>query len=331
MSEQASRAVEWLLSSAEPAVRLLTRRDVLGEALRPGELDQVLTGSRVTALLAGQHADGGFGVHPYRKWTGAHWRLVSLVELAIPAGEPRAVAAVEQVLAWLTAPARQDVVVVNGLARRCASMEGNALAVCCRLGLSDDPRVRRLAEQLIAWQWADGGWNCDKRAAARRSSFHESLPALWGLHEFARATGDPSAETAAGRTAELLLEHRLFRRLSTGEPVSSAWLRPRYPPYWHYDVLQALLVLSRLDRLGDPRAADALDELERQRRPDGCWASRGRWWNDPGSTRAPEVVDWGRSGPNELITLNALRVLKAGGRLRSGVGDTGIEPVTSSV
>jgi hypothetical protein len=27
------------------------------------------------------------------------------------------------------------------------------------------------------------------------------------------------------------------------------------------------------------------------------------------------VVDWGRRGPNETITLNALRVLKAAGRL----------------
>jgi hypothetical protein len=27
-----------------------------------------------------------------------------------------------------------------------------------------------------------------------------------------------------------------------------------------------------------------------------------------------EVVDWGRSGPNEMLTLNALRVLKAAGR-----------------
>ena len=29
----------------------------------------------------------------------------------------------------------------------------------------------------------------------------------------------------------------------------------------------------------------------------------------------PEVLDWGRSGPNEMITLYALRVLKAAGRL----------------
>jgi len=33
------------------------------------------------------------------------------------------------------------------------------------------------------------------------------------------------------------------------------------------------------------------------------------------SGSGPEVVDWGRSGPNQMITLNALRALKAAGRL----------------
>jgi len=30
--------------------------------------------------------------------------------------------------------------------------------------------------------------------------------------------------------------------------------------------------------------------------------------------RPLEVVDWGRDGPNEMITLNALRCLRAAGR-----------------
>jgi hypothetical protein len=30
-----------------------------------------------------------------------------------------------------------------------------------------------------------------------------------------------------------------------------------------------------------------------------------------------ESVDWGRSGPNEMISLNALRVLRAAGRLEA--------------
>jgi hypothetical protein len=313
MDPRTHTAVTWLLNSGEPAIRLMTRRDVLGEPTG-ADAGQVLAGAKVTALLSGQQPDGGFGVHPYRKWTGAHWRLVSLAELAIPPGEPRAVAAAGHVLAWLAGPDRR-VPQIGGLARSHASIEGNALAACCRLGLAADPRVQSLAGSLIAWQWPDGGWNCDPAAAGRRSSFHESLAPAWGLHEYGQATGDSAATDAASRAAGLFLAHRLFRRLADGQVIDRAWLAPHYPPYWHYDILQALLVLSRTGKAADPRAGDALDELERRQLPDGRWQPGGRWWKPPGSTVAPEVVDWGRSGPNEMITLNALRALKAAGRL----------------
>jgi hypothetical protein len=86
MDELTGAAVGWLLSSAEPAVRLLARRDLLGE--QSGHADEVLDGPMVRALLSGQDRDGGFGVRPYRKWTGAHWRLVSLVELGTRPASP---------------------------------------------------------------------------------------------------------------------------------------------------------------------------------------------------------------------------------------------------
>ena len=233
----------------------------------------------------------------------------------MPAGHPPALAAVDTVLAWLTGDKhRKGVKVIGGLARPCASQEGNALAVCCRLGLADDPRVELLARSLVEWQWPDGGWNCDRKASGRRSSFHESLLPIWGLHEYASATGARWAEEAARRAAELFLSHRLFRSLRTGEVIQRRWLALHYPPYWHYDVLQALLVLGRLGKLDDERVHDALAHLLRLRRPDGCWEPGGCWWSPPGSARKPEVVDWGRRGPNELITLNALRILRMAGR-----------------
>lgn len=306
-----SAAVQFLLGSSEPAVRFLTRRDVLGE---PADDDRarILDGPIVRTLFSGQHRDGSFGVHAYRKWSGAHWRLVSLVELEVPAGEPRAVAAAHTVLDWLTGKAhRRGVRVVNGRVRQCASKEGNALSVCCRLGLRDDPRVAQLAETLVEWQWPDGGWNCDDRAT-RRSSFNESLAPAWGLYEY----GTDWSRTAALRTAELFLSHRLFRSLRTGEPISAAAVELHYPPYWHYDVLQGLLVMSRLGLIRDERCADALDLVEEKRMANGSWAPDAWWWRPSGSNGPnTEVVDWGRRGPNELITLNALRVLRAGGRL----------------
>lgn len=312
MDKQTQDAARWLLRSDEPAIRMMTRRDVLGEPPADDE-GKLLAGPKVTALLSGQRPDGGFGVSFYNKWTGAHWRLVSLVELAIPPLEPRAVAAAETVLAGVLRPRR--ITVKDGLPRTHASIQGNALAVCSRLGLAADPRVSGLAEAIMSWQWPDGGWNCQVAASGYRSSFHETLCTTWGLHEYWQATGSAAARDAAGRAAELFLGHRLFRGLRTGEVINKTWLAPRYPPYWHYDFLQALLVLARMGKVDDPRSDEALNELERQRLPDGRWKPRGSWWNPPASNIAPEVVDWGRSGPNEMITLNALRVLRAAGRL----------------
>jgi hypothetical protein len=308
-------ALELLLESPEPAVRYLTRRDVLGERVAY-DPDAILAGPKVRALMSGQQPDGGFGGHPYKKWTGAHWRLVSLVELAAPPGEPRLIAAAERVLAWLTSKVRmRNLGVIDGLARRHASLEGNALAVCSRLGLAGDERVQGLARSLVDWQWPDGGWNCDRRASGRRSSFHESLVPAWGLHEYALATGAGWARDAALRAAELFLEHGLFRSLGTGEVINPQWVVHHYPPYWHYDVLQALVVLARIAVVDDPRAAESLDLVVETRRDDGTWEAGGYWWGKPGAATTPEVVDWGRGGPNEMITLNALRVLRAAGRL----------------
>jgi hypothetical protein len=310
-------ALEWLLASDEPAIRGMARRDLLDEK-DPGDLRRVTDGPIVRALLAGQQPDGGFAVHPYRKWTGAHWRLVSLVELEVPAGEPRAMAALETVLDWIANPRSQGTSRhrPDGVILSDASMEGNALAAACRLGKASDPRAARLAERLVEWQWPDGGWNCDARATGRRSSFHESHATMWALFEYGRATGDRAAAHAADRTAELFLSHRIFRRGGSGEPIHRSWMTLHYPPYWHYDVLQALHLLARMGRAGDERASDALDVLEQRRLPDGRWRAGAHWWQPPGSPRAPEAVDWGRGRPSEMVTLNVLRVLRAAGRLR---------------
>jgi hypothetical protein len=270
------------------------------------------------ALFSGQKPDGGFGCHPYTKWMGAHWRLVSAVELAIPAGDKRAVKASGTVLDWLTGPAhRQSIRQLNGLTRRCASQEGNALAVCCILGMADDPRVEYLAESLISWQWSDGGWNCDKEKNAHHSSFHESVIPMWGLIEHHRASGNKASLDAAGRTAEFVLRHRLFRSEKMGEIINTNWLKLRWPHYWHYDILQGLRALSLFGRFRDSRACEALDIVEQKRSPDGRWKADGYYWNRPNARGLyMDPVDWWRGQPNKMLTLNALRVLKAAGRIR---------------
>lgn len=315
MDDRDAAATHWLLSSEEPAVRYLTRRDVLGQDV-PADGAEILSGPKVRTLLSEQPT-----VHPYRKWYGAHWRLVSLVELAVPPGHPAALTALETVLTWLTGDAHQaGIRTIRRRTRVHASQEGNALAVATRLGRAGDPRVEVLARSLVEWQWPDGGWNCDLDATGDRSSFHESLIPMWGLFEYGRAAGAGWALAAAEGTAELFLEHRVFRSLRSGAVINRQWLSLRYPAYWHYDVLSALLLLGRVGQAADPRTADAVDHLRRRQRGDGRWWPGGYWWTRPGERGSgpPEVVDWGRSAPSEMITLNALRALRAAGAISPG-------------
>lgn len=281
-----------LLRSPDPAIRRLA-----GD-----ERADVFASPRVRTLL--QFPDP----HPYKKWWGTHWRLVALADLGVPAGTPSLARGVEQVLKWLASP-RRRITKVNGLARRCASQEGNAVYACSKLGFASDPRVRKLVEWLLEWQWPDGGWNCDVKATGRRSSFHETVTPALGLAAYHVATQDAEALTGARRAAELLLEHRLFRSLRTGEVIHPSWTKPHYPPYWHYDILQGLRLLEGVGLLHEPRAQDALDMLERSRHPDGRFSGPA-WW----SAKRPDAVDWGNGPENEMLNLRVEAILHAAGR-----------------
>lgn len=312
--------VRWLLHSKDPSVRYFALTDLLRASPRSREVrearEEIPEGFRLRALFAGQRSDGGFGVDWYKKWGGPTWRLVSAVELGVPLENPAARRAASYVLDRI--PLRHsDPQRVRGRYRLHASMIGNPLGVCSRLGMAGDPRVQRIAESLARYQWPDGGWNCDSSVTAQHASFYESLAPLWGLSEYLRATGDESVQPAVGRAAEFFLRHRLFQSCRGGDKaIDPRWVQLHYPVYWHYDILQALRVLERCGKLPDPRTEPALDLLESKRSPNGTWQVEGRFWRR-GPVRAAntEVVDWGGKGPNEMITLNALRVLVAAGRV----------------
>lgn len=220
------RTAEWLLRSKNPSVRYFAYRDLLDEpensAKVRAEHPKIPQGPFVRLLLAGQQPDGGFGVHPYAKWTGAHWRLVSLVELGTPRGHAMAVRMAWRVLEWLTGEKHRDGIKrVDGRVRAHASKEGNALAACSIIGLADDERVQRLAESLLDWQWPDGGWNCDPGPKADHSSFHESLLPLWGLVEYANVTRARGYGKGIDRASEFFLKHKLYRSCTDGHVIKS--------------------------------------------------------------------------------------------------------------
>src|SRR5215213_627995 len=235
-----STTLDWLLDERFPAARRLTLvavRDRPRDAPDVRALDaEVATDPWVRRLLhPPRPASSDADVHPYQKWTGAHWRMVALAELAVDVRVPGAAEPIEDAfeatLGWLLSPSRRRRKrLIAGRHRACASQEGAALWAAHRVGLGDDRRLDELVERLVTWQWPDGGWNCDVRPEASHSSFNESWMPLRGL-------AVAGQRDAAGRAAAFLLQHRVIESHRTGAVAHPAleWLR--WPAYWHYGLV----------------------------------------------------------------------------------------------
>src|SRR6266581_2288404 len=171
-----------------------------------------------------------------------------------------------------------------------------------------------IVEILLSGQLADGGFGVHP--------YQKWTGAHWRLVEYQKATGDRECLKPIERASEFFLQHHLFRSDHTGEIIHPSMVKLHYPLYWHCDILQELTILSRAGKLDDPRTKEALDIVQTKRGPDELWHADDYYWN---LRRTPltkskvlvsnvEIVDWGRKGPNKMITLNALRTLKAAER-----------------
>jgi hypothetical protein len=318
----AQSVVDRLLHSNDPTIRYKTRVNLLDEDPYSQDLmdlqDEIRTSPRVQGLLSNRSADGTIPLPPYKKWDGAHWILASLADLNYPAGDEELLPLRDQVYEWLFSSShRNDIRVLDGRVRRCASQEGNALYSTLALGLADE-RALELAESLIAWQWPDGGWNCDRRPEALLSSFMETLIPMRSLWLYGRFTGDTKALKTAQRAVEIFLKRHLYRRQSDGQVIYDGFIRLHYPRYWHYDILFGLLTMVEMGQVKDQRCQDALDLLQSKRLPDGGFPAEEKYYRvsqSGPSGRSP--VDWGGASKrkmNEFVTVDALYVLKAAGR-----------------
>lgn len=320
--------MDMLCAHENPVIAYRARRLLAGEpehtpAMR--RLREAIGASEMAVRLL--LALNGERLNPYRKWQGPHWSLYSLAEIGFPAGDQRLLPLRQRVMDWMFAPAFLKPPMTAFLPdqpqrpRRCASMEGNAIWSQLVLGIVDEEHVPLLVERLAAFQWPDGGWNCDKRPGAQISSVQETLLPLRGLAAWHRAAGDERAQKAVNRAAEFLLARRLLWRKTDGALIQPEWGGPVdkiHYPIRFYDVLSALLVMAEMGRVRDPRCQDALDLLESKRLPDGAFPVE---WSTAKKADAIETrgtfADWGiihKKKGNAFVTIDALYVLREAGR-----------------
>lgn len=326
--------IEQLLRSPDPSIAFRAHRllesvdDRDEEQLRRRRM--VAESGNVRRLLDHRSPDGtihpGRERHAYRKFQGAHWTLAALAELGYPRGDESLRPIVDQVHEWLTShahlhpPSTQVLPGQPDRVRRCASQEGLAIWYLHELGLADE-RVNVLVSRLHDFRWPDGGWNCDKRPAARTSSVQETLLPLRGLARHLRATGEhPAVRQSIDAATEFLLERRLLWRRSDGAPIRPAWgsdpMLIQWPIRW-YDLLSSLVVMAEIGRLGDPRCGDALRLLAARRLPTGGFPVQARTARTVDQmVSGGTYADWGPTGAtraNPFVSIDAAWVLATAG------------------
>jgi hypothetical protein len=256
--------LKWLLDS-DPAIRWQVMRDLTGEApdANAAERSRVATEGWGAELLARQSASGN--------WDGGQWDIVTLWSLVVlkdlgldPASK-QARTMIDRVDKGLKYRPLNNRPFLHGETEPC--INGRILGIGAYFKEPNDA----LANQLVAEQLEDGGWNCEA-PKSRRSSFHTTICVLEGLLEYERAGRKSEAVTRARNRAEdYLLERGMFRSLRTGEVIKKRWLRFSYPTHWHYDVLRGLDYLRNAGIKADERMAGAIGIVIKRRHQNGRW------------------------------------------------------------
>jgi len=320
--------VQSLLASANPVIEYKTRVNLLVEPQDAAHIqylrDQINNSSMARSLLSYHQLDGTIPTNPYKKWQGPLWTLVSLALIDYPQGDVSLYPMRDQVYDWLLSdehlkyPRSLRIPGQEDRFRRCAGQEAYAVWFTLKLGIADE-RTDILVERLKSWQWPDGGWNCDKRPEAKISSFHETLMPLRALALYGNQRGDRAALEAADRAAEVFLTRRLFKKLSDGSVIDPIFTMLHYPYFYSYNILFALVVMVESGNIQDDRCREAIDLLESKRLPGGGFLLEKRVAKTTSEiiTRGT-FADWGPVGKrrtNPFVTIDALWILKAAGRL----------------
>ena len=314
------RLTTWLLTGADPSVKVRVLRDLLGrraddpslvaarrEVGRVGWAERILAEQLPSGAWASPGTDGRSLYLP--KYIATNWRLLVLADLGVSGRHPRVRRAVDLFLRAYSTGA--DAALGGSSSEACFT--GNAVRLLTAFGRQDDRRTQEAINWLVRRQKPDGGWHCGRSRTGTLDAW-EPLAAFAALPPPTRSA---AVDRAVARGAEFFLERELLRE---GRGTYAPWLRLHYPTHYYYDLLVGLSLLVRLGYGRDRRLRRPLDLLEAKRNPDGSWnldalhpdsEDRGYQIGGPFYPLGLEVP--GR--PSRWITTPALEVLRACDRI----------------
>jgi len=327
----ADAVLDWLLDPAQPGVRYLALRDLVGL----GADDAKLLAARQAAHRAGPIAEilaqmdpQGYWVRPgggYNpKYYSGVWSLITLAQLGASLHEDERIArACAYMLEQGLAPGGQFA--YNGAPGGTIDcLQGNLCWALGELGVQDE-RLERACLWMARTVTGEGiAAKEDKKAPERYYAYkcgpgfacgaNNGLPCGWGAAKvmlaFSRlpaARRTPPLQRAIEQGIEFLFSvdpASAAYPTSAGQPPNASWWKFGFPVFYITDVLQVVEALAGLGRGGDPRLARALELVRAKQDGQGRWMLEydyaGKTWGSYGAKKKPSP--W--------VTLRARRALK---------------------
>jgi hypothetical protein len=332
--------MEWLLEKSNPSVRYFALRDLLS---KPQGSDEIVAAKKaipqsatVRRILDKQDQQGYWEEpnSPYLpKYKSSYWTIMVLSRLGMDKTNEKVAKACEFIFRFQhgeggfssDSTEKASMEYENRLRKgktllpksefvssllyesQLSCLTGNMAAALIRLGYEDDLRIKKTLRWLVKVQNKDGGWLCPYWKAHVRDKHACFMGTICPTEAFSEVSAKNQTkemkETVSG-AAEFMLMHRLFKADHHNYSViNKTWLELSYP-WFGYNILRGLDVLTKLGYSKDERLCEAAEVLLQKRQGNGAWILE----NSPEGRMQANIEQKGQ--PSKWVTLIALRVLK---------------------
>jgi hypothetical protein len=322
-----SDPTDWLLEEDNPSVRFFTLVDLLDRPLESSEvikakLDIMKQG--VVPKILDKQEEGGYWVNAEdfyvrTKFKGTVWQMIILAELGADAEDERIQGACEFVL-LMSQDRKSGGFAYQGTKKGggfhsnvIPCLTGNMIWSLIRFGYLDDPRIKHGINWISDFtRYDDGvvcelrGWPYEKREMCwgKHTCHLTIVKALKALAEIPEERRSPKQKSVIEQGVEYLLKHHLFKRSHNPEKIAKPkWVKLGFPWMWDTDVLEMLLILTRLG-CQDERMKEAVDLVISKQ------DTKGRWILENTYNGRFQVNIERKGKSSKWITMNALKILK---------------------
>ncbi|MFX1411710.1 MAG: hypothetical protein ACFFA6_15270 [Promethearchaeota archaeon] len=221
-----------------------------------------------------QNPDTFVGIRAYE------WRLLELSEIPFTY-------TLEKVQSWL------EFLVDKSYIHEGFSLEGtmdnllachNALitTILLKMGYDDKKKIDAGIDWILKYQSIERGKECTWPGSDLYTRFGgcmKKVPCYYGviksmiaLTEYKKRFGGTNKlDNKLNQGLEYILQHRVYKKLSSDKPIESSIILNFYPYTYRSNIIEILSLLRANGLIEDERCKDAIQILKKKQLPDGLW------------------------------------------------------------